>query len=150
MYSDKRRTLIYYDGEKKQQELASSNKNIHQVTKDMTVTIDDSTTNVEPPTLNYSSGTAAFCLDSIIIHQLRQHAKERIKEEITKGKSIKQTIQEAKRVVSGIVFKSLTTRLGRTVFDVAQNNINEKLQKQNEKTKKRVKREGTCQKEAYC
>jgi len=53
------------------------------------------------------------------MHQQWQRAKERIKEEITKGKSIKHTVLEAKRVTSGIVFKSGTTRLGQTFYHYA-------------------------------
>ena len=76
--------------------------------------------------LNFSHGTAAFCIDAIVSHNDLQLARERIKNEHQKGKTIREKLDAAKRVTSGIVFASGTSRLGKTVFDVCRENENKK------------------------
>ena len=52
-----------------------------------------------------------------------------IKFDHQKGKSIKEKLEAAKRVTSGIFFASGTSRLGKTVFDVCQENQDRKKQR---------------------
>lgn len=47
-------------------------------------------------------------------------ARKKIEEEQKKGKNIRNSLKEAKRIASGVVFKSGTTRLGKTVFQVCE------------------------------
>ena len=115
------------------------NLNVSSVSSETTLTFP--TTDAESivsvrDSLNYSSGTAAFCIDALLSNHDKMQARERIKEENYKGKSIRDTLKEGKRVTSGIVFKAGTTRLGKTVFDVAQDNIQEKINEANNKSKK--------------
>ena len=76
--------------------------------------------------MNFSKGTAAFCIDAIVSQKDLQLARERIKGEHQKGKSIREQLKSAKRVTSGVVFGSGTTRLGKTVFDICQENADRK------------------------
>ena len=89
--------------------------------------------------INFSSGTAAFCIDALLSNYDKMQARERIKQEYNKGKLIKDILKQARKVTSGIVFKAGTTRLGKTVFDVAQDNIREKINIANNKIKKMEK-----------
>ena len=50
--------------------------------------------------MNYSQGTAALCLDSIICHEDSLSAQERIKCEKNEGKTIVQRIKEQKGAVA--------------------------------------------------
>ena len=68
-----------------------------------------------------------------------QRARERIKEDLNNGKSIKEQLREAKRITSGIVFKCNTTILGRIVFDACKENQRKK--KEIERKKKRKERD---------
>ena len=54
-----------------------------------------------------------------------QKARERIKENLNNGKSIKEQLREAKKITSGIIFKCNTTHLGQTVFDACREKSNE-------------------------
>ena len=76
--------------------------------------------------LNLSEGTAKFCIDAIVSHEDLQRARERIKGEHQKGKSIMEQLEAAKRITSGIVFGSGTSRLGKTVFDICRENEEKK------------------------
>ena len=78
--------------------------------------------------LNFTEGTAAFCIDAIVSEKDLQLAREKIKGEHQKGKTIREQLQAAKRVTSGVVFGSGTTRLGKTVFDICQENVDMKKQ----------------------
>ena len=57
--------------------------------------------NVHLPALNFSSGTSQACLDAIVKDSDLQKARERIKENLNKGNSIKEQLREAKRITSG-------------------------------------------------
>ena len=76
----------------------------------------------QQPSLNFSTGTAQSCLDAIVKDADLQMARERIKENLIKGKAIKEQLKEHSRITSGIVFKCNTTRLGQTVFDACKDN----------------------------
>ena len=86
--------------------------------------------------LNFSYGTAQKCLEAIVKDSDLQMARERIKENLSTGKTIKEQLKEAKRLTSGIVFKCNTTRLGQTVFDACKENIEKKKQERMEKLRK--------------
>ena len=92
--------------------------------------------NVCTPALNFSSGTSQACLDAIIKDSDLQKARERIKENLNNGKSIKEQLREAKRITSGIVFKCNTTCLGQTVFDACRENQMKKNEIERQKIRK--------------
>ena len=114
-----------------------------------TVTIStagDDELNNQNERLNFNHGTAAFCIDAIVSHGDLQKARERIKSDHLRGKSIKEKLEAAKRVTSGIVFASGTSRLGKTVFDVCKENqerrkaeIMDKIKKEEAKYQQHVK-----------
>lgn len=90
----------------------------------------------QPPSLNFSYGTARNCLDALVKDSDLQKARERIKENLNKGITIKHQLKEAKRITSGIVFKCNTTRLGQTVFDACNENRIKKKQQERDKIRK--------------
>ena len=65
-----------------------------------------------------------------------QSARERIKENLNTGKTIKDQLKEAKRITSGIVFKCNTTRLGQTVFEACKENQMKKKEEEKKKMRK--------------
>ena len=81
-----------------------------------------------PPTeprekMNYSSGTAALCLDSIVRHGDLMNARERIKRERNEGKTITERIKEQRgAVTAGKLFNAGACRIGKTVFDLVNAN----------------------------
>ena len=89
--------------------------------------------------LNFSNGTAQSCLDAIVKDSDLQMARERIKENLIKGKAIKEQLKEHSRITSGVVFKCNTTRLGQTVFDAYKDNQLKK--KEGERAKMRKQKE---------
>ena len=89
--------------------------------------------------LNFSNGTAAFCIDAIVRENDLQLARERIKGEHQRGKTIRQQLESAKRVTSGVVFGCGSTRLGKTVFDICKENQDKKRQKFVEKIRQEEK-----------
>ena len=48
--------------------------------------------------MNYSQGTAAFCLDTIVQHTDLMDSRERIRKQKIEGKSIEEQISEQKGV----------------------------------------------------
>ena len=90
----------------------------------------------QPPSLNFSYGTARNCLDALVKDSDLQKARERIKENLNKGITIKQQLKEAKIITSGIVFKCNTTRLGQTVFEACNENQIKKKQEERDKIRK--------------
>ena len=73
--------------------------------------------------MNYSQGTAALCLESMVSHADLMNARERIKRERKIGKTVTEMIQEQKGAVSaGKCVNAGVYRIGKTVFDLV--NIN--------------------------
>ena len=62
-------------------------------------------------------------------------ARERIRDDMNDGKSIKEQLKANSRLSAGIVFKTGKNRLGKTVFDVCKDNQMEKKQKEIDKMK---------------
>ena len=50
------------------------------------------------------------------------YSKLRIRDDMNDGKSIKEQLKANSRLSAGIVFKTGTNRLGKTVFDVCKDN----------------------------
>ena len=76
--------------------------------------------------LNFSTGESLRCLKAILTQDQLHEARERIREDMSNGKSIKDQLKANSRLSAGILFKSGSTRLGKTVFDVCRENIEEK------------------------
>ena len=68
------------------------------------------------PALNLTTGTAAFCIDSIVQHSDLMESRERIKNRRENGKTIQELIQEISRISAGNVFLAGTCRLGQDVM----------------------------------
>ena len=72
--------------------------------------------------LNYTQGTSAFCLESIMRMDDLMVAMKNIKAKQTEGKTLEEQLQESKKVTTGRCFKSETCQLGMIVFDVVKEN----------------------------
>ena len=88
------------------------------------------------PSLNYSIGTAQTCLNAIVKDSDLQRARERIKSNLDAGRNIKEQLNEAKRLTSGVLFKCSTTRLGQTVFEACKENELKKKKVEKQKIRK--------------
>jgi len=87
--------------------------------------------------LNFSSGESSFCLKSILSQQQLQEAREKMRDDMERGKDLKEKLKNSKkRLSAGIVFKAGTSRLGKTVFDIHRENIDDKVKKAREKMRK--------------
>ena len=62
--------------------------------------------------LKYSTGTAAFCLESIVHHNDLMEVREKTKAKRDQGKILKEELEEGKKVTAGQAFKGGTCRLG--------------------------------------
>ena len=71
------------------------------------------------PTLNFSLGNAAFCLDAIVRNKDLMESRGRIRKERKLGCSISEMIKEQKGAFSaGIAFNTGICEIGKTVFDI--------------------------------
>jgi len=76
--------------------------------------------------LNFSNGMSKYCLKAFISNEQLQQAREEIRNDMDSGKSIKDQLKESTRLSAGILFKAGSSRLGKTVFDVYRENLEEK------------------------
>ena len=98
---------------------------------------DSSTNNLPTPDdLNFQSGMSNFCLKAYLSNEQLQQARESIRSDMNTGKSVKQQLKESTRLSAGIIFKAGSSRLGKTVFDVHKENVEEKQRVLVEKIKK--------------
>jgi len=103
-----------------------------------TIVTDSSITTISTtaqPSLNFVTGTSAFCLDAIVKQQQLQSARERIKSEKNTGDTMVTRLRSAKRVTAGICFNSGTSRLGKDVFQICKDNEEKKANEMREKQK---------------
>ena len=63
-----------------------------------------SSSSTQQPSLNFSSGAASLCLDTIMTFEDLQKARERIKKEKEDGKSVTQKLKESAKITAGIVW----------------------------------------------
>ena len=93
--------------------------------------------------LNYSKGTSAFCLGVILKQEQLMEAREKINMEKLEGKTLVEKLKEAKRVTAGICYKIGTSRLGKDVFAVSKESVENKklalINKMNEDEKTYLK-----------
>ena len=82
------------------------------------------------PALNMTTGTAAFCIDSIVHHSDLMESRERIKNKRENGKTVQQLIEEISRVSAGNVFLAGTCRLGQDVMAKVQANYEHAQEKE--------------------
>ena len=97
--------------------------------------LSSSTTAKPGDELNFSSGESLRCLKAMLSQDQLHAARERIRDDMNDGKSIKEQLKANSRLSVGIVFKTGTNRLGKTVFDVCKDNQMEKKQKEIDKMK---------------
>ena len=69
-------------------------------------------------TLNFSSGVASFCAESLISHQQLMERKEEMKSKKTVSEELKEAFKEGKRLSAGLAFKANTCRLGKTILEL--------------------------------
>ena len=69
-------------------------------------------------TPNFTTGVAAWCLDSIVKDHDLNAARVRIKKNLQDGKSLKEKLIESKRITAGRLFKAGSCRIGKTIFDL--------------------------------
>ncbi len=87
--------------------------------------------------LNFSSGESLQYLKAMFNQDQWHAARERICEDnMNDGKTIKEQLKANSRLSAGILFKTGTNRLGKTVFDICRDNQQEKKQKSIDKMKK--------------
>ena len=73
--------------------------------------------------LNFSHGTATFCIDKLFHHTDLIQARERIRNERQEGKSVVDQVKEQKGAVSaGKVYDTGVVRIGKTIFDIVTDN----------------------------
>ena len=93
-------------------------------------------TNPPVERLNYSNGVAAMCLDSMVAHDDLMQARERIRREQSEGKTISERIKDQKgAVTAGKLFNVGVCRIGRTVFDLVNENATNVKKQAEEKGK---------------
>ena len=90
----------------------------------------------QPDELNFNSGQSLTCLKAMLSQDQLHAARERIREDGINGKTIKEQLQANTRLSAGIVFKSGSTRLGKTVFQVCKENHEDKIRNEIKKIKK--------------
>ena len=96
--------------------------------------------------LNTTVGTAGDCMKALISSKLLQETRERIKEDMQKGKTIKEELMKATRITASIVIKAGSFRLSQDVFEAhketekdKRNALIEKLKNEEERYNKYVK-----------
>ena len=75
-------------------------------------------TNPQSLHLNFENGMSRTCIDKIVQHSELMKSRERVKREQDDGRSLKLKLESAKRVTAGILFRSGSARLGKTVFEI--------------------------------
>jgi len=86
--------------------------------------------------LNFASGESLRCIKAILTQDQLHEARERIRDDMSNGKSIRDQLKANSRLSAGILFKSGSTRLGKTVFDVCRENIEDKRKQVIDKMKR--------------
>ena len=87
---------------------------------DNQTTTTDETLDSDQLTLNFSTGVSALCLNDIVRHEQLQEARERIQKEKKDGEDVTTRLRAAKKLTAGICWKNDTSRLGKSVFDIAK------------------------------
>lgn len=78
--------------------------------------------------LNYGSGIAFSCVESLIGHETLMQKKEEMKKKQTVGESLTECAKEGKRITAGLIFQSNTCRLGKTLLDIQEERMKKKKQ----------------------
>jgi len=86
--------------------------------------------------LNYSCSTSAFCVDALVQNEDLMKSRERIKEEKGNGKDVCEQLKLVKKLTAGKLFKVGTTRLGKTLLDIHNENSKQESIKEREKVMK--------------
>ena len=76
----------------------------------------------EQQVVNFSQGTAAFCLDKIVQHADVQAARERIKTNHQEGKSFQEKLRSIISITAGQLFKAKGCRIGKDILDIYNEN----------------------------
>ena len=92
--------------------------------------------NPEQKVLDFGQGTAAWCLDSIVMNKDLMSARERIRKQQKVGKTLKEKIVESKKITAGYLFKAGSCRIGKTIFDIQKENMAKKRQNDKDKANK--------------
>ena len=87
--------------------------------------------------LNFSSGTSLFCLTSIVNKQQLMKARERIKKDQEEGSEAISTLKQSKKLTAGICYKNDVVRLGKSVFEVCK----EKIDNRNNELREKIQKE---------
>ena len=95
-----------------------------------------STVSANPSDLNFNSGQSLTCLKAMLSQEQLHEARQRIQEDRSHGKSIKEQLKANTRLSAGILFKAGSNRLGKTVFEVCKENHDEKWKMAIEKIQK--------------
>ena len=73
---------------------------------------------IHASTPNFTTGVAAWCLDTIVKDQDLYAARGRIKKNREEGKLLKEKLIESKKITVGCLFKADSCRIGKTIFDL--------------------------------
>ena len=84
-------------------------------------------------TLNFSKGTAAWCLEAIVANDDLMEARGRIKKNREEGKSLTEQMQELKKLSVDQIFHLGRCDIGKTCFDVIKANKDNKVMQEQEK-----------------
>ena len=81
--------------------------------------------------LNFSKGTALRCLDTIVQSNDIMEARNRIRSNQMRGKTLQEELEAARGCTAGVIVKAKEHRLGLTVFDY----VRESKEKKDEETR---------------
>ena len=72
---------------------------------------------------NFSQGTASFCLEKIVMQHDLNRARSRIKRNREEDKSLVGKIREMKGITAGRLSHAKSSRVGKTILQVYEENI---------------------------
>ena len=87
--------------------------------------------------VNFSSGTAAFCLDKMVSAHDLMSVRERIKENRDEGLAMSDKLKEIKTITAGQPFKAKGCRIGKDIFQIHKENMAKDLLEQQTSLRKR-------------
>ena len=91
----------------------------------------------EQQVVNFSSGTAAFCLDKMVSTHDLMTARERIKENRDEGLAMSDKLKKIKTITAGQLFKAKGCRIGKDIFQIHKENMAKDLHEQQTSLRKR-------------
>ena len=87
-----------------------------------------STESCNSQSLNYSSGVAAYCAESLLGHENLMQIKAEMNQKQKISKDIKEVMSTGKKISAGLCYKSGTCHLGKSLLDLQKEKVKSKQQ----------------------